>query len=176
MAQSETDGSTPPIERTRMIIDLIETPPFARVYAHIRNEGPVTVAELTEAIDIPQGTAYDYVRKLESAGLLTKTQEDRPYEYAATEVRLTLSSDDQVRTITAELIEAIARRDENGDLDVYIDRHGVDGLATAIEYAHEYVEGTGNHRIMARELDISPLEAEIILQALEPIVRANRGE
>jgi hypothetical protein len=29
-----------------------------------------------------------------------------------------------------------------------------------------------NHRIMARELDLSPLEAEIILQALEPVATA----
>jgi len=60
-----------------------------------------------------------------------------------------------------------ARRDE--DIDVYIDRHGLDGLAVALEYAHEYVDGTVNHRIAARELDLSPLEAEIILQALEPV-------
>jgi hypothetical protein len=67
----------------------------------------------------------------------------------------------------------MAHRTDNGDIDVFVDRHGLDGLATALEYAREYVDGTVNHHIMAREQELSPLEAEIILQALEPIVREN---
>lgn len=55
-------------------------------------------------------------------------------------------------------------------IDVYIERHGLDGLAVALTYAVEYVDGTVNHRIAAREFDLFPLEAEIILQALEPVV------
>lgn len=66
--------------------------------------------------------------------------------------------------VTPILTNAIAHHTDNGDIDIFIDRHGLDGLATAIEYAHEYVDGMVNHRIMAREQDISPLEAEIILQ------------
>jgi hypothetical protein len=59
--------------------------------------------------------------------------------------------------------------DTDEDVDVYVERHGLDGLSAALEYAFEQVGGTVNHRIMARELDLSPLEAEIILQALEPV-------
>ena len=46
---------------------------------------------------------------------------------------------------------------------------GLDGIAIALECAYEYVDGTVNHWIAARELDLSPLEAEIILQAFEPV-------
>ena len=73
-------------------------------------------------------------------------------------------------------MDAVARRTDDADIDVYIDRHGLDGLATALAYAHERVEGTVTHQIMAEELDISPLEAEIILQALEPVVRVSSAE
>jgi hypothetical protein len=155
------------------VVSLLETPALARLYAHILHIGKTTVPELVEAVDIPQGTAYDYVRTLETAGLLTKVTDDRPYEYEAEEITFTFSSDGATRTITPELIDAIAHRTDNGDIDVFVDRHGLDGLATALEYAHEYVNGTVNHRIMAREQDLSPLEAEIILQALEPIVQKN---
>ena len=65
-----------------------------------------------------------------------------------------------------------ARRDTNEDTDVYIERHGFDGLAVAIEYADEYVDGTLTHCIAARELDLSPLEAEIIFDALESVANA----
>ena len=149
---------------------------LARIYAYTLREGPITVAEVVDALGVPQGTAYDYVQKLEDASLLTKVTEQRPYEYDAEPISLTLSIDGDSQTITPALIAAVARRDENEDIDVYIDRHGLDGLATALEYAFEYVDGTVNHRIAARELDLSPLEAEIVLQALEPIAEAYTAE
>ncbi|MFC7156650.1 helix-turn-helix domain-containing protein [Halomarina halobia] len=176
MAQSQPTPPAPSIEQLRTVVELIETPVLARVYAYVLHAGPTTVADLVEQVDVPQGTAYDYVRKLEGADLLTKTAEKRPYEYVAEDVSLTLSSDGQTRTITPELIEAVARRTADDDIDLYIERHGIDGLATALDYAHEYVDGTVNHRIATRELDCSPLEAEVILQALEPVVLAYRDD
>ena len=124
---------------------------------------------MVEELDIPQGTAYDYVQNLETTGLVEKTHEQRPYEYGAESIALTLSTDGETQTITPAFIAAVARRDKDEDIDIYIERHGLDGLAVALEYAYEYVEGTVNHRIAARELDLSPLEAEIILQSLEPV-------
>lgn len=169
MAHSPPRPGQPPIQQLQTVVDLLETPALARLYAHILQDGPVTVSEIVDELDIPQGTAYDYVQNLETAGLVEKTHEQRPYEYDAKSIALTLSTDGETQTITPALIAAVGRRDENGDIDVYIERHGLDGLATALEYAHEYVNGSVNHRITARELDLSPLEAEIILQALEPI-------
>jgi DNA-binding transcriptional ArsR family regulator len=151
------------------VADLLDTPALARLYASILQRGPVTVSEIVDELDIPQGTAYDYVQKLETAGFVEKTREQRPYEYDGESVALTLSTDGETRTITPALITAVARREGNDDIDVYIERHGLDGLAVALEYASEYVDGTVNHRIAARELDLTPLEAEIILQALEPV-------
>ena len=171
MAKSPAHPNQPPIQQLQMIADLLDTPALARIYAHILQEGPVTVPDIVTNLDFPQGTAYDYVQRLETAGLVVKTRTQRPYEYDADPVSLTFSADDETQTITSALIVSVARRAENDDIDVYVDRYGLDGLAVALEYAREYVDGTVNHRIAARELDLSPLEAEIILQALEPIAR-----
>lgn len=176
MAQSSPPTQTPSIEQLRAVLDILETPALARIYAHTLRHGPVTVAELVDALDVPQGTAYEYVRKLERAGLLSTEQSSRPHEYEADPISLTLSADDETRTITPELVDAVARRVDDDDIDAYIDRHGIDGLATALEYARQRVEGTVTHRIVARELDVAPLEAEIILQALEPVVRESSGD
>jgi hypothetical protein len=117
------------------------------------------------------------VRKLEAAGLFSKQGEKRPHEYEARDVSLTLTSEKGIaQTITPALIAVVAHRNEDEDLDIYIERHGLGGLAAALDYALQYVEGTVTHRIMARELDISPLEAEIVLQALEPIARTYSAE
>jgi len=169
MAQSPPRSGRPPIQQLQTVVDLLETPVLARMYAHVLQDGPVTVANIVDELDIPQGTAYDYIQKLEAAGLVEKTRNQRPSEYDAESLSLTLSTDGETQTITPALIAAVARRDENDDIDIYIERHGLDGLAVALEYAEEYVDGTVNHRIAARELDLSPLEAEIILQALEPV-------
>ncbi|ELY62537.1 DUF7437 domain-containing protein, partial [Natrinema versiforme] len=49
-------------------------------------------------------------------------------------------------------------------------RHGVAGLATALTYAVARERGEVTHRLMAEDLNISPLAAEMILQALRPVV------
>jgi len=169
MAQSSSRSGRPPIQQLQTVADLLKTPALARLYAYILQHGPVTVSEVVDALDTPQGTAYDYVQNLETAGLVVKTREKRPYEYDAEAITLTLSTKGETQTITPALIAAVARREEDGDIDVYINRHGLDGLAVALEYAFEYADGTVNHRIAARELNLSPIEAEIILQALEPV-------
>jgi len=169
MAKSPPRSEQGPLHQLETIADLFETPPLARIYAHVLQHGAVTVSDLVEALDVPQGTAYDYVQKLETAALIEKVSDQRPYEYDAEPLSLTLSTDGETRTVTPALIAAVARRDDDDDVDVFVDRHGLDGLATALDYAFEYVDGSVNHRITARELDISPLEAEIILQALEPV-------
>jgi DNA-binding transcriptional ArsR family regulator len=169
MAHSPSRSGRPPIQQLQTIADLLDTPALARLYAHIVQHGPITVSEIIDELDMPQGTAYEYVQNLATAGLVEKTRDQRPYEYDGEAIALTLSTDGETQTITPALIAAVARRDEDEDIDVYIDRHGLDGLAAALEYASEYVDGTVNHRIAARELDLSPLEAEIILQALEPV-------
>ena len=170
MAHSPPQSGRPPIQQLQTVADLLETPTLAQLYACILQHGPVTVSEIINTLEIPQGTAYDYVQNLETTGLVEKTRKQRPYEYDAESIALTLSTDGETQTITPALIAAVARREEDEDIDVYIERHGLDGLAVALEYAYEYADGTVNHRIAARELDLSPLEAEIILQALAPVV------
>lgn len=171
MAKSSAQSGRPPLRQLQTIVDLLETPSLAQVYAYILRDGPTTVSTLITDLDVPQGTAYDYIHKLETADLVKKTREERPFEYEAEPISLTLSTNGSTQTITTALIAAVARREHDEDIDIYIGRHGLDGLATALEYAVEYVDGTVNSRITARELDLSPLESEIILQALEPVVK-----
>lgn len=116
-----------------------------------------------EEISDPQGHLADH-------GIDVEIDDQQPAEYDTKTISLTPPTDNDSQTITPALIAAVARRETDEDTDVFVDRHGLDGLAVALEYAADYVEGTVNHRIAAHELNLSPLEAETILQALEPIV------
>lgn len=125
-----------------------------------------------DALDLPQGTAYSYVNRLQEAGVPAVVSDEQPREYEAVEIELSLSTDrgERTYTVTSMLVDAIGRRDRNDDIDAYTYRHGIAGLATALTYAVAPERGEVTHQLMARDLDISPLEAEVILGALRPVV------
>ena len=154
------------------VADLLAAPVLAQLYAYLAREGEATVREVMAALELPQGTAYSYVNRLVDAGLIEDTRTAQPRAYIAREIDLTVTADDDEREyrITPMLIDAVGRRTEDADIDTYTDRHGIDGLATALTYTIARERGEVTHEVMARDLDISPLAAEYILQALRPVV------
>lgn len=125
-----------------------------------------------DAFDLAQGTAYASVKRLVDAGVLDATTDEQPRTYAVRDIHLTVTAVDGMReyTITPALIDAVARRVTDDDIDPSIDRLGIPGLATALTYAVDSERVEVSHRQMARDLDISPLAAETILKALRPVV------
>ncbi len=154
------------------VADLLEEPQLAQLYASLAREGESTVQNVMDDLELAQGTAYSYVNRLVDAGVVEVTNDDQPRRYAARAIDLTVTTaaGDREYTITPALIDAVGRRETNADVDTYIDRHGVAGLATALTYAVARERGEVTHRLMAEDLDISPLAAEMILQALRPVV------
>ena len=152
--------------------DILGNARKAWIYTYLRHHPSTTIQAVVGALAIPERTVYDYVDDLKAAGFLEQSNEGRPAQYEANEIHLELAEGDATRQITPELIEAIARRLRDNDIDVYIDRYGLDGLAVALEYTREYVDGGVTHQIMAREQDISAMEAGVILDALRPVVTA----
>jgi Sugar-specific transcriptional regulator TrmB. len=152
------------------VADLLAEPQLARLYAFFDREGAATVKDAMAALDLPQGTAYSYVDRLVDAGVIEMTRDEQPRRYAAREIDLTVTTAAGEYTITPALIDAVGRRETDDDIDTYIDRHGVAGLATALTYAVRRERGETTHRLMADDLDLSPLAAELILQALRPVV------
>jgi DNA-binding transcriptional ArsR family regulator len=154
------------------VADLLEEPQLAQLFAYVSREEEATVQEVMDALDLAQGTAYSYVNRLVDAGVIEATTDEQPRTYVARDIDLTVTAadDDREYTITPTLIDAVGRRTTDDDIDTYIDRHGIAGLATALTYAVARERGEVTHRLMAQDLDVSPLAAEIILQALRPVV------
>lgn len=154
------------------IADLLERTELAQIYAYLYREGETPVQELMDTLDLSQGSAYTYVNQLTDAGVITATADTQPQTYEAVEINLTLTTAGKEReyTITPTLIDAIARRATDETIDTYIDRRGIHGLATALTYTVDRERGETTHRLMADDLDLSPLEAEVILQTLRPII------
>jgi predicted ArsR family transcriptional regulator len=169
MATKEADWGTP-LDTGGEAFELLENPRKAWIYTYIAHHPETTIQTIVETLDLPQRTVYEYVDVLEAAGFIRQSNDGRPATYTAREIDIQLVAEDAKRRITPALVEAIARRTRDDDIDTYIDRHGLDGLAVALDYARDYVDGSVTHQIMAREQDLSPLEAGVILDALRPIV------
>jgi DNA-binding MarR family transcriptional regulator len=131
---NRTDGDI--VRDFLSVADLLEESQLAQLYAYFAREGEATVQEVIDELEFAQGTAYTYVKRLVDAGVLEMTRDEQPRQYAAREIDLTVTAagGDRKYTITPVLIEAVGRRETNGDIDTYIDRHGVAGLATALSY------------------------------------------
>ena len=167
---NQADGDV--IREFLSVADLLEEPHLAQLFAYVAREEEATVQEVMDALDLAQGTAYTYVNRLVDAGVIEATTDEQPRTYVARDIDLTVTAadDDREYTITPTLIDAVGRRRTDDDIDTYIDRHGIAGLATALTYAVARERGEVTHRVMAQDLDVSPLAAEIILQALRPVV------
>ena len=155
------------------VAELLEEPQLAQLYTFLVHEQEATVQDMIDDLELGQGTAYSNVNRLVDASVVDVTDDEQPRRrYAAREIDLTVTTaaGDREYTITPALIDGVGRRETDADIDTYIDRHGVAGLATALTYAVARERGEVTHRLMAEDLDISPLAAEMILQALRPVV------
>jgi len=165
------DADAHPLDTMLAVSDIITNRRLARVYTHVLDHEEATVAQLTEQLDSSRTTVYEDVHRLCDLGLLERVTDTQPHRYRATEVAMTVQIDDSTYEITPVLIAALAYSERNENIELYVDRHGISGLATALDYARDYVRGRMNARIMARELAITVVEAETILQELRDVIR-----
>jgi len=159
-----------PLDTMLAVSAVIRNDRLAKLYARALERDSTTVEELSEGIESSMTTIYEDVKHLVEINLLERVTETQPYRYRASQVDMTIQTSEETFQITPTLLVALAERQSNENIGLYIDRHGVSGLATAIEYARAYTQSKMNARIMAREQDISVLEAETILQELHEII------
>jgi len=152
------------------VSEVIRNDRLAQIYTRVLELDSPTVEELAEDVESSTTTVYEDVKRLVELRLLERVTETQPHRYQASSVDLTVQAGGETVQITPTLLVALAERQSNENINLYIDRHGVSGLATAIEYARAYTQSKMNARIMARGQDIPVLEAETILQELQEII------
>ncbi|MFQ3293021.1 MAG: hypothetical protein ACI8VE_000075 [Natrialbaceae archaeon] len=159
-----------PLDTMLAVSDVIQNERLARLYGRVLELDTPTVEELESRSASSKTTVYEDVKHLVEIGVLERVTDSQPHRYRARRVDMTIQTDEETFQITPTLLIALAQRDSNENIELYIDRHGISGLATAIEYARAYAESEMTARIMAREQEIPVLEAETILQELREII------
>ncbi|WP_245778585.1 winged helix-turn-helix domain-containing protein [Halomicrobium zhouii] len=70
-------GNPPgPITGVPTFTELLENPSLAALYTSIRRAGATTSPELVETATVSKKTVYDYLHKLEQAGLISEVDTD----------------------------------------------------------------------------------------------------
>jgi DNA-binding Lrp family transcriptional regulator len=169
MANAASRGSHP-LDAMLAISDVVTNQRYAQIYARVLTLDTPTVEELSEGLDSSTTTVYEDVKHLVESGILERVTDTQPHRYRARQINLHVGTDEDSYKITPALFVALARRETNENIQLFLDRHGVSGLATALEYARDYVQGRMNARIMAREQDLPELEAETILQEIRDVL------
>ncbi len=168
---SATGERSNPIATIRSLAALIDSDHRVRVYTALllAEDGESTPKEIRDTTAVPRATIYDDLGWLVEESLATRSDTGRPYRYRATPEGLSFSPWQSMapreRTYYLALVVALARNKENETIGTFLDRHGVETLADALEFTLTRLDGRTTLRSMARTLDLPVVETEAIFQA-----------
>lgn len=129
--------------------DLLANTALASLYTSIRDSSSATAPELTDTATVSKKTVYEYLYRLERAGLVTTVgDEDGTSVYEAEDFELTLTVRDVQVSITPELVGVIAHGDEYPVIDRVLDDHGLVTFALA----HDLVKAHSRGEVTIRQI------------------------
>ncbi len=112
--------------------ELLANPTLASLYTTIRHSTTATAPELKETVVVSKKTVYEYLRKLEQAGLVTAIgDESGTTVYEAEEFKLALTVRDVEVSITPELVEVVAYEEQYPVINRVLEDHGLVTFALA---------------------------------------------
>jgi len=150
--------------------ELLTNTNLADLYTAIRQSSGVTAPELIERVDISKKTVYEYLHRLERAGLATETNNNGGTSvYEAEEFELTLTIRGIEVSITPELVAVMARADEYPVVNRVCDEHGFVTFALAYDLINAHSEGDVTIRQIAGLADLSDGTAYDLVEALYQI-------
>ena len=151
--------------------ELLENPPLASLYTSIRRSGTATGPELVETTTVSKKTVYDYLHKLEQAGLISTVNADAgTARYTAEAFELTLSVRETEVSITPELIEVIAQKSVYPAIERVLEDNGIVTFALAYDLVKAHSKGEVTIRQIASLTDLSPGTAYDLVEALYSIL------
>ncbi|GGL44217.1 transcriptional regulator [Halarchaeum grantii] len=151
--------------------ELLENPSLADLYTSIKRVETATAPELVETTTVSKKTVYDYLHKLEQAGLISKVgNEAGTAVYTAEEFELTLTVRETEVSITPKIIEVIAQKNEYPAIERVLEDHGIVTFALAYDLVKAHSEGDVTIRQIASLTDLSPGTTYDLVEALYSIL------
>jgi len=150
--------------------ELLTNTSLASLYTTIRHSSTATAPELVETADVSKKTVYEYLHKLEQAGLITEIgDDDGTSVYEAEDFDLTLTVREVEVSITPELVGVIAHEDEFPVINRVLDDHGLVTFALAHDLVNAHADGDITIRQLASLTGLSAGTAYDLVEALYEI-------
>ena len=150
--------------------ELLTNPDLAGLYTAVRQSPATTAPDLVETSDISKKTVYQYLRRLEQAGLITEIEDEAsPRKYEAEDFELQLTIRGVEVSITPELVEVVAHVDEFPVIARVRDDHGLVTFALAHDLIKSHSEGDITIRQIASLTNLSHGTTYDLLEALYEI-------
>jgi predicted DNA-binding transcriptional regulator AlpA len=165
-------GETPrTITNIPAFTELLDNTDLAALYTSIRRAGTMTGPELVETTPVSKKTVYDYLHKLEQAGLISQVGDDAGTAvYAAEEFELKLTVRNTQVSVTPELVEIVAHEDEYPAIQRVLEDHGLVTFALALDLVNAHSEGDVTIRQMAELTGLSTGTTYDLVEALYSIL------
>jgi len=150
--------------------ELLANPALASLYTRIRHSTTATAPELRETANVSKKTVYEYLRKLEQAGLITDVGDKRGTTvYKAEEFKLALTVREVEVSITPELVEVVAHEDQYPVISRVLEDNGLVTFALAHDLVKAHDEGDVTIRQIASLTQLSSGTAYDIVEAIYEI-------
>lgn len=150
--------------------ELLANTALASLYTSIRHSSTATGPELEKTANVSKKTVYEYLRKLEQAGLITETGDEAGTSvYEAEDFEMTLTIRDVEVSVTPELVELVAHEDEYSVFNRVLEDHGLVTFALAHDLVKAHSEGEITIRQIASLTGLSSGTAYDIVEALYEI-------
>ncbi len=150
--------------------DLATNTNLADLYTTIRQSPGVTAPKLVDQVEVSKKTVYEYLHRLERAGLITQTENsDGTSAYAAEQFELTLTIRGIEITITPTLVAVIAQSDPYPVINRVCDEYGFVTFALAHDLVSAHNEGDVTIRQIATLTNLSHGTTYDLVEALYEI-------
>lgn len=150
--------------------ELLTNPKLASLYTSVRRSTATSAPELVETAAVSKKTVYDYLQKLERAGLITERgKQAGASAYDAEDFELTLTIHDIEVAITPELVEVVAQEDAYPIIGRVRDDYGLVTFALAHDLTKAHSDGDVTVRQIATLTDLSPGTTYDLVDALYEI-------
>jgi len=147
--------------------ELLANTNLASLYTSVRDSSPATAPDLVETADVSKKTVYEYLDRLEQAGLIRETgNEAGASEYTAEDFELTLTVQEVAVSITPELVEGIAHADAYPVVNRVLDENGLVTFALAHDLVKAHSDGDVTTRQIAQLTELSPGTTYDLVEAL----------
>ena len=150
--------------------DLLTNANLAALYTAIRQSPGVTAPKLVDQVEVSKKTVYEYLHRLERAGLITQTKNsDGTSAYTADQFELTLTIRAIEVTITPTLVAVIAQSDPYPVINRVCDEYGFVVFALAHDLVNAHSDGDVTIRQIATLTNLSHGTTYDLVEALYEI-------